>query len=118
MSRFRMPCGCYSDGITILWCAKHGAVNQLVKVLKRSRRVLMNVYREHPKEFVSGVYDDPGDDELGEKQVEADLFLDEIIAALKVTGEKLPYPDGIPYPECGWLSGHHNVGCKAAGEKA
>ncbi len=92
------------------------AHDQLVEALKRASRVLLNVYREDRTGFVSGRYDDPGDEE--QEQVEADLFLDEIKEALKLAGEKLPYPDGVACSECGWLSGHHNVGCKSAGEEA
>ncbi len=60
--------------------------DRLVDALKRAKRLLLNVYHEHSRDFVSGRYDDPGDDK--QEQVEADLFLDEIDGALKAAGEE------------------------------
>lgn len=58
---------------------------KFVKALKDSHRILTNVFYEDSEKFLSGVYDDPGDDE--QDQVEADVLRSELELLIRSIGE-------------------------------
>lgn len=60
---------------------------QFIKALKNSHRILTNVFYENSEKFLSGVYDDPGDDE--QDQVEADVLRSELELLIRSAGEEI-----------------------------